>query len=108
MKRAVAVRIYGDPEIGEPLKNALVVQSQSEEVERLRNELREAKKREAQLGVRKVRDKAYFEERMRDLDDSPPVREKGKVSSALLVAWAVTTLTICEAFRRLDEWVMNP
>ena len=109
MKRAVAIRLYGDPEIGAPLVKALAVQPQLAEVERLRGELRESKAREAQLGVRKVRDRAYFEEKMLDLsEDSPPVREMGKVASVLLIAWAITSLAICEAFRRLDEWVMNP
>jgi len=108
MKRAVAIRVYGDPEIGEPLKNALVVQEQTDEVKRLRRELAESKEREAQLGVRVVRDRAYFEKKMLELSDAPPIVEKRKAAQYILIAWALFTLTIREAYRRLDEWVMNP
>ena len=41
MRRAVAIRTYGDPEIGDVLKNALVVPVETDEMDALRKEVLE-------------------------------------------------------------------
>ena len=107
MRRAVAIRTYGDPEIGDVLKNALVVPVETDEMDALRKELREMKEREAKFGVREVRDKAYFANKMLELEGYGTSRQPSRVAQEILLIWAIAALVVEELFRRLDEWVMN-
>lgn len=106
MKRAVAIRTFGDPEIGDVLGNALVPK-ESDELIALRQEVQELREREAKYGVRKVRDKAYFSGKMLELKEDNVPRKPGRVGQVMLIAWAMTALVLVELFKRLDEWVMN-
>ncbi len=112
MRRAVVIRTMGDEELSGAIVNAMVKPLESAELEAVKAELRRLKDENTQLrdentklGVRKVRDAAYFAEQLASLEmDCPPARKSSKAAQLLLVAWALLTLTIREFYARLDAW----
>ena len=101
MKKAVVIRMVGDADMGNAMANALMQPLESEELKALRAELRE---QEAQNGVRKKRDEKYFSRKIRKANRKYPVRPPCKVEQAIILAWAMTCLTVQECYRRLSKW----
>ena len=76
---------------------------QAKLIETVKAELKKTQAENAQLGVRKVRDKKTFAKKMRRSKHKYRVRESSKAAQTALLVWAITSLTIIECYKRLTR-----
>ena len=101
MKRAVAIRVYGDPEFGDVLRSAVTPTLNDDEMAIVKAELEKMRKENAELGVRKVRDRKDFSRKMRKLRRKGYPQPSCKAAQYALLAWAFTWLTIKACYEHL-------
>ena len=104
MKKAVAIRIYGDAGMGEEMANVLAEPIRTKELEEAHAEVERLKGCEAENGVRKRRDAKYFKSKIRKANRKYKVKPPCKAVQAVLLAWAMTWLVILECYNRLSAW----
>ena len=104
MKKAVVIRMVGDADMGSAMANALVQPIETEELKAVRAEVERLRSEEAKNGVRKPRDEKYFRRKIRRANRKCPVRPPCKAAQAVLLAWALTCLTVQECYHKLSEW----
>ena len=104
MKKAVAIRIYGDEDMGSEMANVLAEPIRSKELEEARAEVGRLRGCEAENGVRKRRDAKYFKYKIRKANRKYAVRPPCKAAQMAILAWAMTWLAILECYNRLSAW----
>ena len=102
--KAVAIRTVGDAEWGSSMANVLMQPSQAAELAKVKAENEQLRKSEAENGVRKKRDKEYFERKIRMARRKYRVRKPFKVEELMLIGYALAALAVQEGFRRLAVW----
>ena len=104
MKKAVAIRIYGDAEMGSEMANVLAEPIRTKELEEARAEVGRLKGCEAENGVRKRRDTEYFAHKILKAKRKYKVKPPCKAAQIALLAWALTWLAVLECYNRLAAW----
>lgn len=104
MKRAVMIKVYGDPEMGEAMAGAVagrVIPLDDREMEAVRAE---NKRLSAINGVRAEGDEKRWPEIQADMARVYAVKRHGRVYEAVLLAWAMLWLEIVEWYRYFEAW----
>ena len=94
MKRAVVFRTVGDADLGNAIVDGMIKPLESCELETVKAELEKIKAENTALGVRTVRDKKYFDRKMRKLKREGYPKPPCKAEQYMILAWAMTWLAI--------------
>ena len=102
MIRAVAIRIYGDKELAEPM--AAAIMPVSEDIAAIRAELGRMKQLEAQLAVRQRRDRDYYRQKIDEAQLNYGTPAHGGLASAALCVICLLGEIVYRCYSYLSAW----